>query len=253
MAYHVTILFAVLLVVQCLFLPETLYARAAVLLQESQKYGGDPAVAIATIQSESSKFDFFVSCPSLQHSCFKSNNFISPQNVKKIPGVPHPKVWTTTIQFFNLFRYPTIVISVLGYCFLQYWWYVFTLSISRTQLAKSSSRICSISTLVPDAYINDSPRTQGLLLIGLLVGLLFAEVVCSGNLSDKLMSHLARKNGGIRVPEMRLWLGYPAAVVSSVGLVLWGVSVDKDWHWMVGQVAFFLCKSTQLSRRYMEK
>ncbi|EEA23219.1 MFS transporter, putative [Talaromyces marneffei ATCC 18224] len=84
------------------------------------------------------------------------------------------------------------------------------------------------------------PRTQGLLLIGLLVGLLFAEVVCSGNLSDKLMSHLTRKNGGTRVPEMRLWLGYPAAVVSSVGLVLWGVSVDRDWHWMVGQVAFFL-------------
>jgi hypothetical protein len=43
---------------------------------------------------------------------------------------------------------------------------------------------------------------------------------------------------------MRLWLGYPAAVVSSVGLVLWGVSVDKDWHWMVGQIAFFLCKSS---------
>ncbi|GAM33406.1 MFS transporter [Talaromyces pinophilus] len=201
-AYHVTILFAVLLVVQFLFLPETLYPRAAVLLQESQKYGGDAAVAIAPVSSESRKFDFF--------------------NVKKVPGVPHPKVWTTTIQFFNLFCYPTIVISVLGYCFLQYWW------------------ICSISTLVPDAYINDSPRTQGLLLIGLLVGLLFAEVVCSGHLSDKLMSHLARKNGGIRVPEMRLWLGYPAAVVSSVGLVLWGVSVDKDWHWMVGQVAFFL-------------
>ncbi|KUL86910.1 hypothetical protein ZTR_05357 [Talaromyces verruculosus] len=201
-AYHVTILFAVLLVVQFLFLPETLYPRETVLLQESQKYGGDAAVAIAPLSSENRKFDLF--------------------NVKKVPGVPHPKVWTTTIQFFNLFRYPTIVISVLGYCFLQYWW------------------ICSISTLVPDAYINDSPRTQGLLLIGLLVGLLFAEVVCSGHLSDKLMSHLARKNGGIRVPEMRLWLGYPAAVVSSVGLVLWGVSVDKDWHWMVGQVAFFL-------------
>jgi hypothetical protein len=104
------------------------------------------------------------------------------------------------------------------------------------------NRICSISTLIPDAYINDSPQTQGLLLIGLLVGLLFAEVVCSGNPSDKLMSYLAKKNGGVREPEMRLWLGYPAAVISSVGLVLWGVSVDKNWHWMVGQVAFFLCR-----------
>ncbi|EED14835.1 MFS transporter, putative [Talaromyces stipitatus ATCC 10500] len=202
-AYHVTILFAVLLAVQYLFLPETLYPRAAVLHQENQMMDADKtAIAITEPISKKSRLGCFV--------------------IRKAPNVPHPKPWTTTIQFFNLFRYPTIVISVLGYCFLQYWW------------------ICGISTLIPDAYINDSPRTQGLLLIGLLVGLLVAEVVCSGNLSDKLMSYLAKRNGGIRVPEMRLWLGYPAAVVSSVGLVLWGVSVDEKWHWMVGQVAFFL-------------
>ena len=29
----------------------------------------------------------------------------------------------------------------------------------------------------------------------------------------------------------------------SVGLIVWGVSIDKNYHWMVGQVAFFLCKS----------
>lgn len=27
----------------------------------------------------------------------------------------------------------------------------------------------------------------------------------------------------------------------TVGLILWGVSIDKSYHWMVGQVAFFLC------------
>lgn len=122
-AYHVTILFAVLLFVQCLFLPETLYPRAAILAQESQKYGV-AIISIAPTSSESSKSNFFVSCPwRLQYCCFHSDIFYL-QNIKKIPGVPHPKVWTTTIQFFNLFRYPTIVISVLGYCFLQYWWYV---------------------------------------------------------------------------------------------------------------------------------
>ena len=26
----------------------------------------------------------------------------------------------------------------------------------------------------------------------------------------------------------------------SVGLIIWGVSIDKAYHWMVGQVAFFL-------------
>ncbi|KAH8692165.1 putative MFS transporter [Talaromyces proteolyticus] len=99
--------------------------------------------------------------------------------------------------------------------------------------------VCNVTTLVPDAYPNDSPVVQGLLLIGLLVGLLVAEFVCSGNLSDMLIDRLAKKNGNVRVPEMRLWLGYPAAVISSVGLVLWGLSVDQNMHWMVGQVAFF--------------
>jgi hypothetical protein len=145
--------------------------------------------------------------------------------MSKVPGVPHPKPWLTLVQFIMLWKYPTIVVSVLGYCFTQYWWVV------------------GISTMVPDAYAQYSPEIQGALLVGLLVGLLLAELVCSGHLSDKLMIILTRRNGGNRVPEMRLWLGIPAAIVSSIGLVLWGLSVDGGWHWVTGQVAFALCKS----------
>ncbi|KAH8811011.1 putative MFS transporter [Xylogone sp. PMI_703] len=195
-AYHVTILFAILLVLQCLLLPETLYPRAAVIIAENSSN-------IVNIDIPRTK----------QLGYF---------NIRRIPGVAHPKPWTTIVQFFHLLKYPTIVISIISYCFFQYWW------------------IVAIMTLVPDAYIDDSPRVQGLLLIGLLVGLLAAEIVCSGNLSDKMMIYLTRRNGGKRVPEMRLWLGLPAAIISSVGLVLWGLSVDKSWHWMTGQIAFFL-------------
>lgn len=79
------------------------------------------------------------------------------------------------------------------------------------------------------------------------------------------------KKGGVRVAEMRLWLGYPAVLVTggefffiwkrnrteytvililawyiTVGLILWGVSIDRNYHWMVGQVAFFLCNHPSL-------
>lgn len=27
-----------------------------------------------------------------------------------------------------------------------------------------------------------------------------------------------------------------------VGLILWGISIDRGYHWIVGQIAFFLCK-----------
>ena len=94
----------------------------------------------------------------------------------------------------------------------------------------------------PMAYENRSTQIQGLLFLGLIVGIIFSEVFCSGRLSDWLVSRLARKNNDSRVPEMRLWLGFPAAIVSSVGLIIWGLSVDRSWHWMTGQVAFFLCK-----------
>ena len=31
--------------------------------------------------------------------------------------------------------------------------------------------------------------------------------------------------------------------MQTVGLILWGVSIDKSYHWIVGQVAFFFCIS----------
>jgi hypothetical protein len=103
-------------------------------------------------------------------------------------------------------------------------------------------RICSLLTMEPAAYINYKLQIQGLFFLGLIVGVVLAEIFCSGRLSDWVVQRLTLKNGGQRLPEMRLWLGYPAAVSSSIGLIVWGLSIDREWHWMTGQVAFFLCE-----------
>ena len=100
--------------------------------------------------------------------------------------------------------------------------------------------VLSVITMLPAAYPTYSPLIQGLLFIGLLLGTLFAEIFLGGRLSDVIVSRLAKKNGGMRVPEQRLWLMYPAGLLSAIGLIIWGVSVDQQYHWMVGQVAFFL-------------
>jgi hypothetical protein len=81
-----------------------------------------------------------------------------------------------------------------------------------------------------------------LLYLGLIVGTLISEIFCSGRLSDWMVVKLAKSNNNQKTPEMRLWLAYPAAVLTAVGLIVWGVSVDQGYHWMVGQVAFALCK-----------
>ncbi|OBT62318.1 hypothetical protein VE03_09066 [Pseudogymnoascus sp. 23342-1-I1] len=195
--YHVAIMFALLLVLECCFLPETLYPRELV------------------VQAEMNQIQ-------LDDTGLKRTTQLGYFSLNKVPGVPHPKPWHGITQFCKLWTYPTIVISLGAYLFGQYWW------------------ICSLLTMEPAAYENYPLQIQGLLFIGLLVGVVSAEALCSGRLSDRIMAILTKRNDNQRVPEMRLWLGYPAAVISAIGVLLWGLSVDNHWHWMVGQVAFFL-------------
>jgi hypothetical protein len=153
----------------------------------------------------------------------------------------HPKPWDSITRFFITFQFPTVSIAVIGYSFVWYWW------------------VLSVITMVPAAYANYTPLIQGLLFLGLFLGTIVSEIFCSGRLSDYIVEKLAKKRGNVRVAEMRLWLAYPAILVTAgkldrrpslpgwtnsvVGSILWGVSVDKNYHWMVGQVAFFLCKT----------
>lgn len=62
-----------------------------------------------------------------------------------------------------------------------------------------------------------------------------------------IVARLSKENDNVREPEMRLWLAYPAAVLTAIGLIVWGISVDRGYHWMVGQVALALCKSNSPS------
>lgn len=215
-AYHVVILFAVLLVLEVFFLPETLYCRDVIVQAElNSDIPADGAVG-----TDQAFFD------DLGLKRTKQLGYIS---LKKVPGVAHPQPWDEIVQFCRLWSYPTIVLSVVGYSFLQYWWFL------------------SFLTLEPAAYAQYKVQIQGLLTIGMLVGIVAAELLCSGRLSDKIMAQLTKRNGGVRVAEMRLWFGYPSALISALGLLIWGLSVDRSWHWMVGQIAFFLCESPLIS------
>ncbi|KAJ5612609.1 MFS transporter [Penicillium lagena] len=201
--YHVTMLFAFLLICECFFLPETHYPRAVMLEREAH-------IRIGKDKSSDDPYGL------------KRTKQLGYLHCRSIPGVRHPKWWDAILIFCQLWTYPTISISVCAFVAFQYWW------------------ICSIMAMEPLAYKTQSMHVQGLLFIGLIVGLVFGELLVSGRLSDWLVAQLARRNHDQRVPEMRLWLGYPAAIVASVGLALWGVSVDRNWHWMTGQAAFFL-------------
>lgn len=216
--WFTAILFATLLVFEIAFMSETLYPRNTMLAHL-------PHAAVATSSSDGSdieKSGIDVNRSSPIGIDIPRTTKLSFLNIKPVPGMRHPKPWDSLTRFVLTFKYPVVVISILVYSFAWYWW------------------ILSIITMLPAAYVSYTPQIQGLLFLGLLLGTLFSEVFCSGRLSDSIVLKLAARNNGMRVPEMRLWLAYPAATLSAIGLIIWGISVDKAYHWIVGQIAFFL-------------
>ena len=232
--WFTAILFAVLLLLELAFMSETLYPRNYMLSRMP--------VAAGDIDREQYEKSDRTRLDALEINLKRTNN-LKFLNVSPVPGMRHPKPWDSIFRFLMTFKFPVVVIAVGVYCFTWYWW------------------ILSIITMLPAAYISYTPQVQGLLFLGLLLGTLFAEVFCSGRMSDYIMLRLAKKNNGVRVPEMRLWLAYPAALLSAgmhclslapyvlewanifpVGVIIWGISIDKAYHWIVGQIAFFACK-----------
>ncbi|KAK2033243.1 major facilitator superfamily transporter [Colletotrichum zoysiae] len=208
------ILFAVILAAELAFLPETLYPRDYML---SGAVGVVPATGAADEKDVAAAGTTTPEAAGVSRT--KGLPFL---NVKPLPAMKHPKAWASVVRFGKLFKYPVVPIATGVYCFGWYWW------------------VLSVITMIPVAYIDYSPQIQGLFFIGLIAGTLVSEIFFSGKLSDRLVVKLAKGNGGVKTAEMRLWLAYPAALLTAVGLVIWGVSIDKAYHWMVGQVAFAL-------------
>lgn len=213
--WFTAILFGTLLVLELAFMPETLYPRSRMLREAPLLTSQAPDATDLEKIGNRRKSDTVAS--DLPRT--KKLPFI---NVKPVPGLKHPKPWDSIIRYILTFQFLAVVMAVLGYCFLWYWW------------------VLSVITMLPAAYLDYTPLIQGLLFIGLLLGTLLAEVLVGGRLSDMIVSRLAKKNGGVRLPEMRLWLAYPAGLLTAIGLIVWGISVDKAYHWIVGQIALFL-------------
>ncbi|KAL4802135.1 MFS transporter [Aspergillus unguis] len=207
--WFTAILFGVLLVLELVFMPETLYPRGSMLrifptsVSDIEHHQSSPPTEKEEDQIRRTKALPFL-------------------NLRPIPSIRPTPLYKPILHFFSLFAFPTIPLAVLGYSFLWYWW------------------VLSVITMVPAAYPSYSPSIQGLLFLGLLLGTVISEITCSGSLSDALVRGLARRNAGVKTPEMRLCLGPLAVLITAVGLIVFGVSIEKSYHWMVGQVAFFL-------------
>lgn len=53
----------------------------------------------------------------------------------------------------------------------------------------------------------------------------------SGWFGDKFALRAARRNGGVREPEQRLWLLTASCILVPVSLILWGVGASRNVNW----------------------
>ncbi|KAL8731708.1 MAG: hypothetical protein Q9181_004207 [Wetmoreana brouardii] len=167
------ILFGVLLVLEFVFMPETLYPRNYMLGRMPLGSSGEDIEKTSQFKEDPAKVEL------------TRTTRLRVLNFRPVPGMRHPKPWDSFVRFVLTFRFPAVVVGVLAYCFTWYWFVLTTI------------------TMIPVAYVQYSPQIQGLLFLGLLVGTVFSELFASGRLSDHIVVKLAKKNGGVRLPEMR--------------------------------------------------
>jgi MFS family permease len=76
-------------------------------------------------------------------------------------------------------------------------------------------------------------------LIGAFIGILFG-----GHLSDWIADRETVRNGGLREPEMRLPAIMISIVTAPLALVLYGVGINNQLHWICPTIGLLLSKLT---------
>ncbi|KAF2099946.1 MFS general substrate transporter [Rhizodiscina lignyota] len=90
--------------------------------------------------------------------------------------------------------------------------------------------VLTASSITEDLYKFNTAQNGLLLGIPLTIGCLIGES-CTGWISDALINRYARRHGGYRKPETRLWLA-PIGLLLPAGLIIHGVSVQNRAPWI---------------------
>ncbi|KAF2146157.1 uncharacterized protein K452DRAFT_106756 [Aplosporella prunicola CBS 121167] len=136
-----------------------------------------------------------------------------------VPWTYHLEDKTTYWQYFRrpffLFAFPNVVISGFIFAF---------------GCTAGIVSFNTISEILTEAPYNWSTTSTGLIFLAALVGNFIGWA--TGLLSDKIVLACARRNGGVKEPEMRLWTLGLSFVYAGVGYFLYGWGAQRGAHWM---------------------
>jgi len=123
--------------------------------------------------------------------------------------------WLTALRSFTYFLLP------------QVFWVVCTYGIYIGLGALAFNYTFPIKIVAPP--YNWSQTNSGLIAVGNAAGYLLAIPFVTT--SDRLAAYLTRKNNGIREAEMRLGVLIPGLLVAPAGLIVYGLTAQRNLHW----------------------
>ncbi|KAB5582901.1 major facilitator superfamily domain-containing protein [Coniochaeta sp. 2T2.1] len=217
---------AVSFVIMFFFMEETIYFRRNAIEGEAQDFSSSPE---ATTLGEKSTANSEKQLPSTTYpSPAASIQPSFPANInagwgkytlfKVLPGRPSnlnmlKMVYRPVVM---IFRFPTVAWAGFLYGINLAWYNVLN---------------GTASPVLTSAPYNFSAALVGCVYAGPIIGAAVASL-WAGNAADWLGLYLARRNGGIREPEHRLWVLAVSGVISASGLVVWGVGAYHGAHWV---------------------
>ncbi|KXG51835.1 Major facilitator superfamily domain, general substrate transporter [Penicillium griseofulvum] len=119
--------------------------------------------------------------------------------------------------FLIMFSIPAVLFMALEYGFMT------------ACATVPAATLASVMTLPP---YNFTSAQIGLMGLAPFIGISLATIVC-GPLSDSIALRLAKRNGGVFEPEMRLWLSLIFLPLIPAGLLMFGIGLNNGSHWIL--------------------
>ncbi|EJT70906.1 hypothetical protein GGTG_11929 [Gaeumannomyces tritici R3-111a-1] len=214
-----SIICAVCFVVMFLFMEETIYFR-------SDDYIASDQSSVVDLANEKEKEAGAVKASEVPPSATTGST--SPPNInaglgkytffKALPGRP------SNVEMLKMVYRPVVMIVKLP----TVAWSGFLYGINLSWYMVLNGTVSPVLSAPP---YNFSAALVGSVYAGPIIGAAAASL-WSGNAADWLALKLAWRNGGVREPEHRLWVLLLAAIVSSAGLITWGVGAYHGVHWV---------------------
>lgn len=107
-------------------------------------------------------------------------------------------------------------------------------------LAWSTVMSAALSTYMIETPYNFDATQIGLMNLAPFIGNTLGSLIC-GPLSDWMILRLAKRNGGIYEPEMRLWIFVPFIPFQVAGAFWFGYALQGGQSWIAVAWAFGIC------------